>query len=86
MNRVLESASFTDATSKDAGDCANAIPQTINHQLRFGFRTLTGNPAFAAVAVLVLALGIGPTTAIFSVVKAVFIRPMPYKDPESAGA
>ena len=49
---------------------------------RFGLRGLRKDPAFAAVAVLTLALGISATTAIFSVVHATFLAPLPYREPD----
>ena len=56
---------------------------TLFRDLRYGVRILTKNPVFTAVAVLSLALGIGANTAVFSVVNAVLLKSLPFKDPES---
>ena len=50
--------------------------------LRHAFRSLRRTPTFTSVAILVLALGIGANTAIFSVIEAMMLRPLPYRDGE----
>jgi len=66
------------------GDCRDAVGvsflETLLQDVRHGIRAMVRTPAFTATAIVVLALGIGANTAIFSVVDAVLLRPLAYRD------
>src|SRR4051794_28195885 len=67
-------------------DCRDQRPtrwiESILQDIRYGFRTLRKNPSFTAVAIITLALGIGANTAIFSLVYATLVKPLPYGTPD----
>ena len=56
--------------------------ETIWQDIRYGLRTMRARPAFAATAVATMALAIGGTTAMFTVIRAVLLKPLQYRDPD----
>src|SRR5258708_13961415 len=59
-----------------------AFLETFWHDVLYSLRTMRKSPAFAVTAVLTLAIGIGGNTAIFTVIHAVLLKPLEYRDPD----
>ena len=67
--------------SKGARRPRRVLLSLLLRDLRHAWRLLRRQPAFTGVAILTLALGIGTTTAVFTIVNGVLLRPLPYRDP-----
>jgi hypothetical protein len=79
---VLQLGGLEQAKERVRGARHGAWLDVAGRDVRYGLRQLRRNPAFSAVAIATLALGIGGITAMFSAVDAVLIRPLPYTDPD----
>ena len=62
------------------------FPEMIRQDMLYGLKTLGRNPVFALTAVLTLSIGVGANTAIFTMVHAVLLKPLDYRDPDPADA
>jgi putative ABC transport system permease protein len=61
---------------------ASRVLQAMHHDVRYAWRALRKTPAFTVIAVLTLALGLGGSTAIFTLVQALLLKPLPFADPD----
>src|SRR5687767_12167580 len=66
-----------------AGASTGHLLEDVRHDLRYAARAFAKQPGFAATAVLILALGIGATTAVFSLIYGVLLKPLPFDEPQA---
>src|SRR5215472_16926882 len=59
------------------------LVDSVQREIRHAFRLIRRNPGFSAIAILTLAIGVGATTAIFSVVDGILLKPLPYSEPNA---
>ena len=82
LRRVRVATPSRQAMAEAVAHTSGGTSLNLSGALRLAVRQLRLHPGFAAVTVLVLALGVGASTAVFTVVDSVVLRPLPYKDPE----
>src|SRR4029450_10766103 len=83
LGTYLLALCFKSAIGNRQSAIGNKLMETLLQNIRYGVRVLIKNPGFTAAAVISLALGIGANTAVFSVINAVLLKSLPFKDPES---
>jgi len=83
LQRQAHGTARTRAAWSQSGESWRSAGAAILLEARLGMRSLRRRPLFAAVALVTLALGVGANTAIFSLVDAVLLRPLPYRDPRA---
>src|SRR5262249_51635591 len=76
-----QTAKYVDPIQMGTGRKSNMLAD-LGQDILYGLRIRGKNPAFTAVAVIALALGIGANSAIFSVVNAILLKPLPFKNPD----
>src|SRR4029079_15786316 len=91
--RGMATADARDAARREFGPTLQLVEESrdargvtwivnVWHDMRYGVRLMTRAPGFAAAAILTVALGIGATTAMFSIVYSVVLQPLPYREPD----
>src|SRR5947209_18976637 len=83
--RVAALAESFDSSNEQTGTRLASLVSNMNimlNEIRFSLRLLRKSPSFLLTAVLSLALGIGATTTVFSAFRAVFLKPLPYAEPD----